>query len=844
MFTARISAGTNADNENLLGGKTMSVKIGHHVKAQGVARAIQAAAVLAAALAGTLLTVAAGAAEPATGPPPPAAPAFFTVSIGRIRNIQADSFEFQREDLKRVRVQLAGADCSKMPERIRGMAQTIIRSLTEAEPVWVFPLGRPKGSTDQVWAHVWTKKGWLAEVLIRADYAMRRTDLDLASLDPPDPTGTATKGPPPVAPAFAATSCKPVDGETYNVVRGGVTVRVQLFDVTCPDSGTSVVTIAAAETCVGDGPVWVFPCGPQKRGAATRGRIWTAGGWVSAALLARDLAKRHADPYKAPVRTAAVGPAPTPGTVSPPTRPTPRIPKELTWPSASISPAKLQEIGRRVCLVRVDGALGLPVSYASGFLLGGGKMVVTDLASVAQPGVKQVTVILGDGTQIVAKEFGMADPGLGIAAIKVDLPEGVGTGLALAKADVLEEGISAAVVGWQWGRDLNLTAGTLKGRVAAAEVADKVALETAAPKVEFLTFQCSRLDAATGAAVVDEQGTVVGVMVRLMGIDKPLVVPGPLIRKALLSAGTELKPLDALPNALWPVCLQVRPGRPPTAADFAAAVRLVKLRSICRECRGKGTVTVKKFVGVHLGIKMFREEHETCDGCAGEGIICGAGLYSKFSAMARGAAHLIAAPDTPKNVRNAAFGNGMGLLLALGKVPDGYRNSLAGQIQADLDADGPTYPRGAILYAQVKQSVKILGDEFTVLAPYNSQAVLMVNSDLLTPEYGAADNPTAAKPGRGAWLVVGGVLEGTADVYGSHPIFMRPFGWSLGPELGTQFGGRLAAGNPVRELMTAIAAAQTTPRVIPSAAAPPRRTRPKPPPRTRPKQGWASFFGL
>jgi len=823
----------------------MSVEIGHHVKVLGVVRMIRAAAALAAALTGTLLTAAAGAAEPAAGPSPPAAPAFFTVSIGRIHNIQADSFEFQRGDLKRVRVQLAGADCSKMPERIRGMAQTITRNLIQAEPVWVFPVGRPKGSTDQVWAHVWTRKGWLAEVLIRADYAMRRGDLDPASLDPPDPAGTANQGPPPVAPAFAAASCKPVDGETYNVVRGGVTVRVQLFDVTCADSGTSAVTVGAAETCIAGGPVWVFPCDPQQRGAATRARIWTAGGWVSAALLARGLAQRHADPYKAPVQTAAVGPAPTPGTGPSPTQPARRIPKELIWPSASIPADKLQDIGRRMCLVRVDGALGLPVSYASGFLLGGGKMVVTDLASVAQPGVKQVMVILGDGTEVVAKEFGMADPALGIAAIKVDLPEGVGTGLALAKADVIEEGISAAVIGWRWGEDLNLTAGMLKGRVPAAEVADKVALETPPPNVEFLRFLCPRLDVATGAAVVDEQGTVVGIMVRLMGTDKPIGVPGPLIRQALLAAGTDLKPLEALPNALWPVSLQVRPGRPPTAADFAAAVRLIKIQSLCSKCRGKGIVTVKKFVGMHLGRKIFREEHETCDQCAGEGILCGDGLYSKFSAMAEGAAHLIAAPDTPKNVRDAAFANGMGLLVALGKVPEGYRNSLTSQIQADLDAADSTYPRGAILYAQVKQSVKILGDDFTVLAPYNSQSVLMVNSDLLTPEYSADDSPTAAKPDFGAWLVVGGVLEGTADVYGAHPVFMRPFGWSHGPQLGTQFGGRLAAGDPVKELMTAIAAATRTPRSIPSAAvAPIERTRPKPPPRARPDQGWVSFFGL
>jgi len=817
----------------------MLIETGLHLTERLVSRTTRAMPSLAAVLLGALWTAASHGAQPGTGPPPPAAPAFFTVSIGRLRNIQADSFEFQRDDQKRVRVRLAGADCSKMPDRVRGISESIIRNLLESKPVWVFPCGRPKDRTDEVWAHVWTKKGWLAEVLIRAGYVVRRTDLDAASLDMPDAAGMTNKGPPPGAPAFAAVSCRPVDGETYVLDRGGFTARVCLFDVTCADVGTPTAAVGAAEKCVGAGPVWVFPCGPQKRGADLRGRIWTAGGWISAALLKQDLAKRYADPYKAPTRTASAGPAPKPvGTT-----PKPRGSRRVIWPSASISEAELQKVGQRVCLVRVDGALGLPVSYASGFLLGSGEMVVTDLASVAQPGVTQVTVIFGDGTEVVAKEFGMADPTLGVAAIKVDLPKDKSAGLVLAKANVIEEGISAAVVGWKWGEDLNLTAGVLKGRVPASDVAEKVALETATPKAEFLRFVCARLDVATGAAVVDEEGTVVGVMVRLMGTDKPMVVPGPLIRQALLSAGTDLKPLSALPNALWPVSLQVTPGRPPTPADFAAAARLVKLKSLCTKCRGKGTVVVKRFVGYQLGKKLFREEHETCDQCFGEGIICGTGLYSKFSAMAEGATHLIEAPDTQKNVRDAAFSNGMGLLVALGKVPSMYRASLTSQIREDLNADGQTYPRGAILYAQVQESVNIQGDEFTVLVPHDSDAVLMVNSDMLTPEYGVDTSPTAASPAAGSWVVVGGVLEGAADVQGSHPILMRPFGWSFGPNLGIGTHRNSFVNEALPEAAMAVAEGPTTPTAT-TPMTPTVRRRPKAPPRQRPGQGWVSFFGL
>jgi len=530
--------------------------------------------------------------------------------------------------------------------------------------------------------------------------------------------------------------------------------------------------------------------------------------------------------------------------------------------AADLDPNAVREkVGPRVCLVRVDGALGLPVSYASGFLLGEGKFIVTDLASVAQPGVTQVTAIFGDGTTGQAKTFGMADPALGIVAINVGLPKDKGAGLALSKTAVTDEGISAAVVGWRWGEALHLTTGILKGRVAAAEVAETVALEGPAPKVEFLRFLCPGLDIATGAAVVDAEGSVVGVMVRLMGVDKPVVVPAPLIRQALLSGGTQLKALAALPNALWPVSLQVTPGQPPTPTNFAAAARLVKRQSICK-CGGSGKVSIKYIAGYSTGLggmrfPIIRYRTETCKTCKGEGVLCGEGLYDQFTRMAEGATHLITAPDTPENVRDAAFKNGMGLLEALGKVPPRYRRSLTGQMQADLRAADATYPRGAILYAQVCESVNLRGDRFTVLVSYGSGDVLMVNSDMLTSAYGVDDSPDASTPTPGAWVVVGGVLQGTAQVQGRHPLLMRLFGWAFGPSLGPKIERRPFVDEMQGGLTTAVATAApspapTAPAETPATRAPtppttptPRK-RPTPPPTPRPakKPGEPSFFGL
>ncbi|HUU92042.1 MAG TPA: serine protease [Phycisphaerae bacterium] len=532
-----------------------------------------------------------------------------------------------------------------------------------------------------------------------------------------------------------------------------------------------------------------------------------------------------------------------------------------------------EKVGPRVCLVRVDGALGLPVSYASGFLLGQGKFIVTDLASVAQPGVTQVTAIFGDGTEGQAKMFGMADPALGLIAINVDLPKSKGAGLTLSKTAVTDEGISAAVVGWKWGEALHLTGGILKGSVPAADVAEKVALESPVPKVEFLNFLCPRLDIATGAAVVDAEGDVVGVMVRLMGAAKPLVVPAPLVRQALLAGGTDLKPLAALPNALWPVSLQVTPGEPPTPTNFAAAARLVKRNSLCSKCGGSGKVKIKYIAGYAKGLggtrrPIIRYRIETCKTCNGDGVLCGPGLYEQFMRMAEGATHLIAAPDTPKNVSDAAFKNGMALLEALGKVPPRYRNALVSQMRADLGGGEGQFPRGGVLYAQVQESVTIRGDRFTVLVPHAPAKPLMVNSEMLTSAYGADDSPDAPKPNSGSWVVVGGVLQGTADVQGRQPVLMRLFGWAFGPALGPKIERRLFVDEMEGGLTTAVASAasptpattpetpattdSTTPTTPPATATPTtptmttERKRPKEPPRPRPqkKPGEPSFFGL
>jgi len=131
------------------------------------------------------------------------------------------------------------------------------------------------------------------------------------------------------------------------------------------------------------------------------------------------------------------------------------------------------------------------------------------------------------------------------------------------------------------------------------------------------------------------------------------------------------------------------------------------------------------------------------------------------------------------------------------------------------------------------------------------------NSDMLTRAYGVDDSPDAPTPTPGAWVVVGGVLQGTAQVQGRHPLLMRLFGWAFGPSLGPKIERRPFVDEMQGGLTTAVATAApspapTAPAETPATRAPtppttptPRK-RPTPPPTPRPakKPGEPSFFGL
>ena len=440
-----------------------------------------------------------------------------------------------------------------------------------------------------------------------------------------------------------------------------------------------------------------------------------------------------------------------------------------------------------LCVVVVEGPLGMPIAYASGFLVGQGRFVVTDLASVAQPGAVKVNVRFSDGATAEAKTFGMADAAAGLVALCTDTDPGSREGLALQPKPVGADGLGVVAVGWQWGETLNVTQGRVVPGPTAADLAKDAGCKPPTAGRPFLTFLCPGCDLATGAPVFGPEGSVVGVLLQVVGPEKPVVVPTAALRQALLAAGTNLRPVSDLPGAIWPTDVVVRAGRPPTPASFAAAVRLVKRRSVCQKCKGTGKIWVRRFVGTRRVMnrtqRIYRKEQQTCSACNGQGIVFPDGLYEQFGRMAEGATTLISAPATPVNVRKAALTNSMGLLDALSQVSRTYRESLVKGAATDLRRAKAEFPRGFLTHAQVAETVRLRGDKFTVLCPADASTPLIVNADMLSGYYGPKGGTGSPPAKRGQWVVTGGTLVGAVKVQGQRLLFARLFGWAGGPSM-------------------------------------------------------------
>jgi len=497
--------------------------------------------------------------------------------------------------------------------------------------------------------------------------------------------------------------------------------------------------------------------------------------------------------------------------------------------------------GASVCLVTAQNGYGLTMARASGFAFGEGKFILTDLGALAQTGVARASIQFPDGTMASSTQFGMADPVLGLTVIRLDegSPQVPGLNLAVDPPS-LDDATPVCRMGWRWGKELAVSVGHLIKGPDLADLAAKLNVTLPADPPVLLSMEGLHPEGADGGPVVNKDGVVVGVAVEMAGANGTtgLIVPALAIRKALATATPKLSPLKDLPKPLWPGPVYLVAGEPVKPGQFSATVGSIRSRAKCSQCNGKGQVTVEKVVGTErvggLEHKIVRQVNETCPKCQGEGVFFPPNntLYPTFTNLGEQGLRLIAFPDTDDKAVDAAQRNGRAVLQGLGEVGNRFRDAFTRAVRDDLDR-GKQFPRGVIVFAQVRDTLEGTDGKYVVLAPYQSTTMLVMRTEApvsaesrvlsAKPSEGAPKAsdpkpPFPRAPGRpnlsyGRWIILAGLVESPVDIE-SHPyLYIRPFDWAPGPNLGPA----------------------------------PRPTRPgeEPEPEARPKkQGAPDFFGL
>ena len=438
----------------------------------------------------------------------------------------------------------------------------------------------------------------------------------------------------------------------------------------------------------------------------------------------------------------------------------------------------------RVCLVTAENAIGVPVAYASGFLLGEGRFAVTDLATLSRPDVKQVRLRFRNGSTAVATQFAVADPSTGLAVVKVEqLPAGL-SGLALATAAAAEGPGEVTVVGHKWAQEPDkpeAITGQLSHAISSTDLAARLKIDPPKQSISFFNFSTINPEEASGSPVLDQSGSVVGILLRFAGADKPVVVSAPALWAAMVASDRQLKPLAELPKALWPVVVLPVPGKPATPQDFAQTLRLIKVRSQCANCKSKGTITVRTPSGtVSVGgmtRTLFKDETKTCPACKGEGLVFPDGLYAQYVRMAEGGAWMALAGGVDSKVRETVFANSVEVLKAVAKVGKGYRDDMIKAIKADLSKGGKAGPRGMVVYAQVRESVEGPDGQYVFLSPQGAEATFAARSDRMA----AAAEVRGKQPDQDRWIVFAGVAMGPVTLGSRQATYVQPFAWADGP---------------------------------------------------------------
>jgi len=449
-------------------------------------------------------------------------------------------------------------------------------------------------------------------------------------------------------------------------------------------------------------------------------------------------------------------------------------------PAAMDAGALRESVSPRVCCVTVLNAWGLPLAYANGFLLGQGRFVVTDLASVAQPGVDRVTLTFAGGSAGTAKEFGLADPVIGLAALRVEGEKTPSVGLDLAQSmPALDGTATVAAVGWRWCKEPDAVVGRLVRGPAIRDLAQRCGIQAPEATDVFLRLEGGRLDGAGGAAVVDRDGNVLAVKVDVAAreVTIALAVPAVSFRKTLLAAKPELKALTEIPKPLWPVRVLRMTGQPVTPAEFTKTLQSIKTALVCKTCGGKGTVEID------TGRFIFGRQEVTCPTCRGEKIAYRDGLYGLARQMAEEGARIVWAPSVDVKSQTAVRTGAAGILKILADAGNHLRVPFGIASLTDLRLAGLAFPHGVVVFGQVREVLDGPDGKYLVLVPYGTEVVLAVRADLLAEAPGAKAARGAATWSPGDQILLAGAAISRFKTETAEGFYVLPFDWVPAPVL-------------------------------------------------------------
>ncbi len=457
-----------------------------------------------------------------------------------------------------------------------------------------------------------------------------------------------------------------------------------------------------------------------------------------------------------------------------------------------VSPGEArQAVGGRTCRVVAANAAGMPLAYATGFLMGDGRFVFTDLASMRQTGVARADLEFEDGTRAHATQFAMAMPAVGLAVLKMEGGPAARGGVTLAtEVPDVADPPGIATVGWLHGERMDVVTGWLIEGPTAEELAEAAGVDPPSETLTLLKLTGGALAGTSAAPIVDASGEIAAVYLNVKAEGNVAVaMPAAVVRRLLIGQRPELRPLAELPAPHWPIHVRRLPGDPGHPVMFARTVRSIKLRARCGRCKGKGTVKVKVFDHwVTIGTTrkaIYRYDDHPCPTCHGETVEWRNGMYGPFATLAEQGTRLRYAPELDKAATDAVTESAREVVEAMARVGGEFRGGLAREAAVALHEAREALPTGVFLYTQVRETIEGPDGKYVALAAYESPYRLVVRFDEAQATGPAVAPATpASEAAYGRWIVLAGLAQRQVSLKGEGFILVRPLAWAPGPNLG------------------------------------------------------------